>query len=116
MTYIVAGTVLVRRVPHLQPNCINRHQYLRRERGAKGVDVVLQLRQRRHTDDGAGHLPFGVTKRQRQLRGRQAIGTRQRVVPFGGGQRLRATPALLADGLELGTDSTHWRTGRRGKT
>ena len=62
----------------------------------------VQLRHRGHTDDGAGDLPLGIAKGQRQLRRRQAVFTGQRVVAPRCSQGIRAAPALLAGGLVLG--------------
>ena len=70
-----------------------------RQPGAPGVEVLVQLRERGHADDRAGHLPFRVAPRQRHPGRRHAMVARELVVAARRGQRLGAAPALLAHRL-----------------
>ena len=71
-------------------------QHFGRQLRAPGVEVFVELRQRGHADDGAGHLPLGVAERQRHLRRRQAVVARQLRCSGGPRPGLGAAPALLA--------------------
>ena len=52
---------------------VDLRQQFGRQLRAPGVEVLVELRHRRHADDGAGHLPFGVAPGQRHPGGRQAV-------------------------------------------
>ena len=87
------------RIAQLPAHRVNRLKQIRRQDGAQGVNVFVQLGHRSHADDGTGHLPLGVAKGQRHLGGREAMLASQCVVAARRFQRFDTAPALLAHRL-----------------
>ena len=86
---------LQRSVPDFPANPVNFGQYFRPWHGTPRRQIFIELRHRRHTNEGAAHLPFDAAKGQRHLCRAHAGGTRRRVVAARGGQCLGSAPALL---------------------
>ncbi len=78
-------------IAHLPADAVDLGQQLGRQLSSPGIEILVELGYRSHTDDGAGHLPLGVAEGQCQLRGSEAVLARQRVVAARCGQRIGAT-------------------------